>query len=129
MILDTPAKRRALLDTAKTVAIIGASDNPARASYFVLRYLRTHGYEVWPVNPSHAVIDGLRCYLSLTEVVREKGIPDVVDVFRRPDALPAVVEEAVAVGAKAIWFQYGVVNEVAIKRADEAGLRVVWTDA
>ena len=125
MILDTPAKRRALLDTAKTVAIIGASDNPARASYFVLRYLRTHGYEVWPVNPSHAVIDGLGCYPSLTEVVREKGIPDVVDVFRRPDALPAVVDEAVAVGAKAIWFQYGVVNELAIKRADEAGLRVV----
>jgi predicted CoA-binding protein len=125
MILDTPAKRRALLGTAKTVAIVGASDNPARASYFVLRYLRTHGYEVWPVNPSHAVIDGLLCYPSLTEVVREKGIPDVVDVFRRPDALPAVVEEAVAVGAKAIWFQYGVVNEVAIKRADEAGLRVV----
>ncbi|MBV8339424.1 MAG: CoA-binding protein [Candidatus Eremiobacteraeota bacterium] len=125
MILDTPAKRRALLDSAKTVAIIGASDNPARASYFVLRYLQTHGYDVWPVNPSHARIDGLRCYPSLTELVRDKDTPDIVDVFRRPDALPAVVEEVIAVGAKAIWFQYGVVNEAAIKRADDAGLLVV----
>lgn len=125
MILDTPAKRRALLDQAKSVAIIGASDSPARASYFVLRYLLTHGYEVWPVNPTHASIDGLRCYPSLSALVSERGVPDIVDVFRRPDALPAVVEEAVGLGAKAIWFQYGVVNEAAIKLADQAGLSVV----
>jgi uncharacterized protein len=125
MILETPAQRRALLDSAKTVAIIGASENPARASYFVLRYLRTHDYEVWPVNPSHASVDGLKSYPTLAALVAEHGVPDVVDVFRRPDALPGLVEEVIAVGAKALWLQYGVVNEVAIKRADAAGLTVV----
>jgi len=125
MILDTPSKRRDLLDRAKTVAIVGASENPARASYFVLRYLRTHGYEVWPVNPTHASVDGLKSYPTLATLVAEHGVPDVVDVFRRPDALPELAEEVIAVGAKALWLQYGVVNEEAIKRADEAGLAVV----
>jgi predicted CoA-binding protein len=125
MILDTPSKRRDLLDRAKTVAIVGASENPARASYFVLRYLRTHGYEVWPVNPTHSTVDGLKSYPTLAALVAELGVPDVVDVFRRPEALPELVEEAIAVGAKALWLQYGVVNEIAIKRADEAGLAVV----
>lgn len=125
MILDTPSKRRDLLDRAKTVAIVGASENPARASYFVLRYLRTHGYEVWPVNPTHSTVDGLKSYPTLAALAAERGIPDVVDVFRRPDALPELVEEVIAAGAKAIWLQYGVVNEKAIKRADEAGLAVV----
>ncbi|MDQ6767949.1 MAG: CoA-binding protein [Candidatus Eremiobacteraeota bacterium] len=125
MILDTPTKRRELLDRVKTVAIVGASENPARASYFVLRYLRTHGYEVWPVNPTHASVDGLKSYPTLAALVAEHGVPDVVDVFRRPDALPEIVEEVIAVGAKALWLQYGVVNDQAIKRADEAGLAVV----
>jgi predicted CoA-binding protein len=125
MILDTIGKRRALLDSAKTVAVIGASDNPARPSYFVLRYLRTHGFDVWPVNPAHETIDGLRCYPSFRALVADKGVPDIVDVFRRPEALPALVEEVVGVGAKALWLQYGVVNEEAIRRADAAGLTVV----
>ena len=125
MILDTPLKRRDLLDRAKTVAIVGASENPARASYFVLRYLRTHGYEVWPVNPTHSSVDGLKSYPTLAALVAEHGVPDIVDVFRRPDALPELVEEVIAAGAKALWLQYGVVNEAAIKRADEAGLAVV----
>jgi uncharacterized protein len=125
VILDTAAQRRDLLDHAKSVAIVGASDSPARASYFVLRYLRTHGYEVWPVNPTHATIDGLKCYPTLTALAAEHGVPDVVDVFRRPDALPAVVEEALAIGARALWLQYGVVNAAAIERADKAGLAVV----
>jgi len=125
MILDTPSKRRELLDRAKTVAIVGASENPARASYFVLRYLRTHGFEVWPVNPMHSSVDGLKSYPTLAALVAEHGVPDIVDVFRRPDALPELVEEVTAVGAKALWLQYGVVNEEAIKRADEAGLAVV----
>ena len=125
MILDTPSKRRDLLDRANTVAIVGASENPARASYFVLRYLRTHGYEVWPVNPTHSSVDGLKSYPTLAALVAEHGVPDVVDVFRRPDALPELVEEVIGIGAKALWLQYGVVNEAAIKRADEAGLAVV----
>jgi uncharacterized protein len=125
VIVDTASKRRTLLDSAKKVAVVGASDNPARASFFVLRYLRTHGYTVWPVNPTHASVDGLQCYPSLSVLAAQCGIPDIVDVFRRPDALAAVAEEAISIGVPAIWFQYGVVNANAIRRADEAGLRVV----
>ena len=125
MILDTPSKRRAVLDRARTIAVVGASDNAARASFFVVRYLKTHGYDVWPVNPGHPSIDGMKSYPSLQALVAEKGVPDIVDVFRRPEALPELVEEVVAIGARALWLQYGVVNEQAIKRADEAGILVV----
>jgi uncharacterized protein len=125
MILDTATKRRALLDRAKTVAVVGASPNPARASFFVFRYLRTHGFEVWPVNPSYESVDGVKCYPSLAALAAERGLPDIIDVFRRPDALPALAEEVVAIGARAVWFQYRVVNPAAIKRLDEAGLTVV----
>ncbi len=125
MILDTPGKRRRLLDGAKSVAIIGASNNTLRPSYFIFRYLRTHGFEVWPVNPNHQKIDDVECYPSLMELARRKGMPDIVDVFRRSDAVLPVVEEAIALGAPAIWFQYGVLNAKAIARADNAGLDVV----
>lgn len=123
--LQTPSQRRELLDRAKTVAVVGASDNPARASYFVVRYLSTHGYEIWPVNPAHQRVDGKTCYPSLTKLVSACGVPDIVDVFRRPDAVPGVVDEAIRLNAPAIWFQYGVINPEAIQRADRAGLRVV----
>jgi predicted CoA-binding protein len=125
MILDTAAKRRTLLDRVTTVAVVGASPNPARASFFVLRYLRTHGFEVWPVNPSYDSVDGLTCYPSLRALIAQRGMPDIIDVFRRPDALPALAEEVVAAGAKAVWFQYGVVNDEAIKRLDDAGVSVI----
>jgi len=125
MILETPAQRRALLASVKTVAIVGASDKPQRASFFVARYLRNHGYTVWPVNPAYAVIDSKPAFKTLGDVVKAHGIPDVVDVFRRPDALGPLVEEAIALKVPAMWFQYGVVNPDAIKRAAEAGLTVV----
>ncbi|MBV8074037.1 MAG: CoA-binding protein [Candidatus Eremiobacteraeota bacterium] len=126
MILRTIAQRAALLQRAKTVAMVGASPNPTRPSYFVFSYLRTRGrLEVAPINPTIAAIDGIKAYPSLTAYARERGAPDIVDVFRRPDQLIPIVEEAIAVGAPAIWFQYGVVNEEAIRRADEAGLDVV----
>jgi uncharacterized protein len=125
MILETASERGLLLRSAKTVAVVGASNDPARPSYFVLRYLKTHGYTVWPVNPRYKEVDGADCYQSLSAVARTQGVPDIVDVFRRPEALPAIVEEALAIGAKAIWFQYGVVNKSAIERADRAGLNVV----
>lgn len=125
MILDTVAQRRALLARANSVGVVGASENPARASYFVLRYLRTHGFAVWPVNPSHTTVDGLTCFPTLTALVAAHGVPDIVDVFRRPDALPALVEEAVGLGVRALWLQYGVVNAAAIARADSAGMAVV----
>lgn len=125
MILDSALKRRDLLDRVKRVAMVGASANPLRPSYFVFRYLLTHGYEVAPINPAYAEIDGTRCFPSLEAYVRAGGAPDVVDVFRKPEDCPRVVREAVAAGAQAIWFQYGVINEEAIRIADEAGLTVV----
>ncbi len=125
MILTSPVQRQQLLRRAKTVAVVGASDNPARPSYFVVRYLKTHGYVVWPVNPAYSTVDGTQCYPSLAALVSAHGVPDIVDVFRRPDALPALVEEVIAAGVKAVWFQYGVVNATAIEQADQANLDIV----
>ncbi|MBV8152059.1 MAG: CoA-binding protein [Candidatus Eremiobacteraeota bacterium] len=122
----TVAQRRGLLDRSKTVAMIGASPNPTRPSYFVFSFLRTRGrFEVTPINPTVAAIDGVTAYPSLSAYAREHGPPDIVDVFRRPDQVVPIVEEAIAVGAPAIWFQYGVINDEAIRRADAAGLDVV----
>lgn len=126
MILRTPAERRELLERTKTVFMVGASPNHVRPSYFVYRYLLSHGFEVYGVNPNAASIDSDVCYPSLAACAQAHGAPDVVDVFRRKEEVVAVAREAIAVGAKAIWFQYGVVNEEAIRIADEAGLSVVY---
>ena len=126
MILETASQRRALLERSRTVAMVGASANPTRPSYFVFSYLRTRGMlEVTPINPSIAEIDGVRAYPSLAAYATERGAPDIVDVFRKPESAPEAAREAIAAGAKAIWFQYGVVNDEAIRLADEAGLDVV----
>ena len=126
MILQTPGERRALLDRSRTVAMVGASANHSRPSYFVFSYLRTRGkLDVTPINPSIAEIDGVRAYPSLAAYAAERGAPDIVDVFRKPDDAPQVARDAIGAGAKAIWFQYGVISEEAIRLADEAGLDVV----
>jgi predicted CoA-binding protein len=126
MILTTPAQRRTLLDRTHSIAMIGASNNPLRPSYTVFSYLRTQSdYVVAPINPTIQAIDGVAAYHSLKAYAKERGAPDLVDVFRKPSELVSIVEEAIAVGAKAIWFQYGVVNEEAIRLADEAGMDVV----
>ena len=126
MILDTVSARRALLERSHTVAIVGASPKETRPSYFVYSYLRTRGtFDVAAINPGIDEIDGLRSYRSLAAYAAERGAPDIVDVFRKASDTPQVVRDAVAVGAKAIWFQYGIVNEEAIALADAAGLDVV----
>jgi predicted CoA-binding protein len=125
MILTTVGQRRDLLATARLVAVFGASTNALRASYFVYKYLRAHGIEAYGVNPAYPDIDGVPCYPTLAAFTAALGPPDVVDVFRKPSATPSVAREAVAAGAKAIWFQYGIINEEAIKIADDAGLSVV----
>lgn len=126
MILRSIGQRRELLDRSRTVAMVGASPNPTRPSYFVFSYLRTKGrFDVAPINPTISDIDGVRAYPTLTAYAAERGAPDIVDVFRRPDQVMPIVEEAISIGARAIWFQYGVINEVAIRRADDAGLNVV----
>ena len=126
MILDTVAARRDLLTASKTIAMIGASANPLRPSYTVFSYLRTQSpFAVAPVNPTIAEIDGVKAYPSLKAYAAENGAPDIVDVFRKPSEVVDVVREAIEVGAKAVWFQYGVINQEAIDLADKAGLAVV----
>lgn len=126
MILDTVAARRDLLDHSKTIAMVGASPNPLRPSYTVFSYLRTQSpFTVSPINPTTAEIDGVKAYASLKAYTDENGPPDIVDVFRKPSEVVGLTREAIAAGAKAIWFQYGVINEEAIRLADEAGLAVV----
>ena len=111
-----------VIHTAKTVAIVGLSSNPLRASYFVGFYLRRHGYRVIPVNPRETEILGQRCYKSLAEV---PGHVDIVNVFRAPDALPGIAEEAVAIRASALWCQFTVINEQGARIAEAGGVTVV----
>lgn len=126
MILTTPSQRRALLEQIRSVAMVGASNNPLRPSYTVFSYLRTgSGYDVSPINPTIGEIDGVKAYPSLQTYAAECGPPDLVDVFRKPSELVDVVKDAIAAGARAIWFQYGVVNPEAVALADAAGLTVV----
>ncbi len=126
MILESIAARRQLLDCSKTVAMIGASDKPLRPSYTVFSYLRTQRhFVVTPINPTIDTIDGVKAYPSLEAYAAACGAPDIVDVFRKPAELVAVARDAIQTGAKAIWFQYGVINAQAIALADEAGLAVV----
>ena len=126
MILRTPAERRELLDRTKKVFMVGASPNHVRPSYFVYRYLLSHGFEVYGVNPNAESIDRDPCYPTLEACAHVHGVPDVVDVFRRKEEVVSVARDAIAIGAKAIWFQYGVINEEANRIADEAGLAVVF---
>ena len=111
-----------VLFSAKTVAVVGLSKNELRASYFVAYYLRRHGYRVIPVNPREAEILGERSFASLADV----PVPvDIVNVFRAPQALPAIAEEAVAIGAKNLWCQYTVINQEGGRIAETGGLSVV----
>ncbi len=126
MILESVSQRRDLLARSRTVAMVGASPNPTRPSYFVFSYLRTKGrLDVTPINPATTAIDGVRSFPTLAAYAAEKGPPDIVDVFRKPADALEVTREAIAAGAKAIWYQYGVINEKAIRLAGDAGLDVV----
>jgi uncharacterized protein len=120
----TAGERRAILRRARTIAVVGASANPARASNFVLTYLLSSSadYEVWPVTPNEQEILGARCYASLAEL---PGAPDIVDVFRRADQLPQVAREAVEAGAGTLWMQLGLHSDEAVEIAASAGLNVV----
>jgi uncharacterized protein len=116
-------ERLALLRRSKTIAIVGASDNPARASFFVATYLLSSSdYTVWFVNPRAEEILGHRVYTSLADL---PGQPDIVDVFRRPDDMPGVLDESLQVGAKALWMQLGITHDETAQRGHEAGLDVV----
>ena len=113
-----------LLKKAKTIAVVGLSDDPYRASYSVSEYLQIKGYRIVPVNPGVSEALGERAYPTLTEAARATRI-DLVDVFRRPDAVPAIVDEVLALGIPALWLQETVVHEEAARKAREGGVFVV----
>jgi uncharacterized protein len=114
--------RLRILETYKRIAMVGLSSNPFRPSHFAAIYLISEGYDVIPVNPREQSILGRKCYPSLRAI---PGPVEVVDIFREPAAVPAIVDEAIEVGAKVIWMQLGVIHEEAAEKARAAGLEVV----
>ena len=118
----TAGERLSIIESARSVALVGVSNNPIRSSNFVAAYLVRTSLRVYPVNPLYERVLGLECYPSLAALPE---VPDIVDVFRRHDAIPEVVDDAIAVGAKAVWLQLGLRHDEAARRAVDAGLRVV----
>ncbi|MEA3387673.1 CoA-binding protein [Sphingobium sp. CCH11-B1] len=113
-----------LLDETRTIALVGISDRPDRASYSVMAFLQDHGYRVLPVNPQIAGehVHGEFVWARLSDI----GVPiDMVDIFRRSEAAGEAVDDAIAIGAKSVWMQIGVINDAAAARAEAAGLKVV----
>ena len=111
-----------LLRTARTIAVVGLSDNPERASHYVAAYLQQHGYRIIPVNPAISSVLGEKAYARLRDVPEQV---DLVDIFRKPEFVPEVVDDAIAIGAKAVWMQEGIVNTAGADKARAAGLQVV----
>ena len=120
--MDDSDKVRAILRRSKTIAVVGLSAQWHRPSYFAAKYMQEHGYRVIPVNPGYPEILGEKCYKSLREV---PGKVDIVDCFRRSAEIPAIADDAIAIGAKVLWMQLGVENGDARRRAEAAGLEVV----
>jgi len=117
-----PATIQRVLHSARTIAVVGLSANELRASYFVGYYLKRHGYRVIPVNPRESEILGETSYPTL----RDAPVPvDIVNVFRAPDALPEIAADTVAIGAKTLWCQFGVINEEGNRIAEDGGVTVI----
>jgi predicted CoA-binding protein len=106
----------------RTIAVVGLSENPGKPSHYVSAYMQQHGWKICPVNPTLENVLGEKSYASLTELPVK---PDVVNVFRLPAAVPAIVDEMLALGLKDLWVQLGIVNLEAAKRAEAGGIRVV----
>ena len=115
---------REILENSKIIAMVGASDKPERDSFVVMRYLLQSGYRVIPVNPGKEEILGEKCYPSLAAIPKDIEI-DIVDIFRRPEALAAVVDEALERGVKTIWMQLGLAHNAAAEKARKQGSKVV----
>ena len=119
---QNPSTIQRVVHNARTIAIVGLSPNELRASYFVGYYLKRHGYHVIPVNPREQEILGQKSYKALTDL---PGPVDIVNVFRAPDALPAIAADAVKIGAGNLWCQFGVINEEGARIAEAGGVSVI----
>jgi predicted CoA-binding protein len=113
-----------ILSNSKTVAVVGISPNEDRPSYIVASYLKSKGYQIIPVRPDGEQILGEKVYHSLTEIPKEINV-EVVDIFRKSEDVPPIVDEAIRRGAKAVWMQEGIIHKEAGEKAEKAGLRVV----
>jgi predicted CoA-binding protein len=122
MSTNDPERITELLKTAKTIAVVGLTNSPMRPSYGVTQYMRSQGYRIIPVNPNITEWMGEKAYPSLLDVPEEV---DIVDVFRRPEAVPEVIEQAIQIKAPAVWLQEGVIHEEATEKARQAGIFVV----
>lgn len=111
-----------LLASAKTIAVVGLSSKPYRASFGVAETLQSSGYRIFPVNPNETEVLGEKCYARLEDIPEKI---DIVDIFRRPEFLPEIVDAALRIGARAIWMQEGVQDEPSAERARRAGLFVI----
>lgn len=116
-----------ILQQYKHVAIVGVSADPYRPSHFVAIYLQAEGYDIIPINPRYAgqTLLGKRVYASLTEAKEAGEQIEIVDVFRRAEDVPPVADEAIAIGAKVLWLQLGIINDAAVQKAEQAGLIAV----
>jgi len=118
----TSEEIKEILENNKVIAVVGISNDPEKPSYFVSEYMQQHGYRIIPVNPRYEEILGEKCYPAL------KSIPekiDIVDIFRKPSAVPPIVDDAIEIGAKVVWMQSGICNNEAADKARAAGLKVV----
>ena len=122
-VVEADARQRLrILQQSRSVALVGVSANPIRASNFVASYLVRTSFVTYPVNPMYDEVLGLECYPSLQALPE---VPDIVDIFRREEEIPGVVQEAIDIGAKVVWFQLGLRNDDAARMALDAGLEVV----
>ena len=120
--MDDSEKLRRILRSARTIAVVGLSAQWHRPSYFAAKYMQDHGYRVIPVNPTYDSVLGEKCYKRLADIPEPV---DIVDCFRKSEEIPALAEDAIAIGAKVLWMQLGVRNPEARRRAEAAGLDVV----
>jgi len=121
-LINSDADLQRLFETVRTIAVVGCSPKPERPGHYVAKYLQDLGYRIIPVNPGQTEILGEKCYASLRDIPEPV---DMVDCFRRAEDIPPVVEDAIAIGAKFVWMQLGIVNEDAAQRAIDAGIEVV----
>ncbi len=120
--MNDPGHIQSVLASSKTIAVIGISADPAKPSHYVSAYLQEQGYKLYPINPSLTEVLGEPCFPSLSALPMK---PDLVDVFRLPSAIPAIVDDMIALGLQNLWVQQGIVNLEAAAKAEAAGIQVV----